>query len=110
MNIFRRGRPRAVLHRFVQGSQYTSEDLQRLLVSQGIVCSMSHTGKCRDNAAMKSFFSALKNEHLSKKHYPTKDDLRADVFGYIEQFFNPRRRHPTLGYRSPVQFENLKYA
>ncbi|MDR6397894.1 putative transposase [Herbaspirillum seropedicae] len=110
MAVFRRGRPRAVLHHSDQGSQYTSEDFQRLLESHGIICSMSRRGNCWDNAAMESFFSTLKTERLSKKHYRTRDDLRADVFDYIERFYNPHRRHSTLGYLSPVQFENLKRA
>jgi putative transposase len=110
MAIFRRGRPRAVLHHSDQGAQYTSENFQRLLESHGIVCSMSRRGNCWDNAAMESFFSTLKTERLSKKHYRTRDDLRADVFDYIERFYNPRRRHSTIGYISPIQFENLKCA
>ena len=69
---------------------------------------MSRRGNCWDNAAMESFFSTLKTERLCKKHYRTRDDLRADVFDYIERFYNPRRRHSTIGYISPVQFENLK--
>jgi putative transposase len=85
-------------------------DFQRLLESHGIVCSMSRRGNCWDNAAMESVFSTLKTERLSKKHYRTRDDLRADVFDYIESFYNPRRRHSTIGYLSPVQFENLKCA
>lgn len=59
---------------------------------------------------MKSFFSTLKAERLSKKHYRPRDDLRADVFDYLESFYNPRRRHSTIGYINPVQFENLKCA
>jgi len=59
---------------------------------------------------MERFFSTFKNERLSKKHYRTRDDSRADVFDYIEKFYHPRRGHPTLGYLSPVQFENLQCA
>ena len=110
MAIFRRGRPKAVLHHSDQGSQYTSEDFQRLLDSHGITCSMSRRGNCWDNAAMESFFSTLKTERLSRKQYRTRDDLRADVFDYIERFYNPKRRHSTIGYISPVQFENLQCA
>jgi putative transposase len=110
MAIFRRGRPQAVLHHSDQGSQYTSEDFQRLLNAHGIICSMSRRGNCWDNAAMESFFSTLKTERLSRKHYRTRDDLRADVFDYIERFYNPKRRHSTLGYISPMQFENLHCA
>lgn len=110
MAVFRRGRPRAVMHHSDQGSQYTSENFQRLLESHGITCSMSRRGNCWDNAAMESFFSTLKTERLSKKHYRTRDELRADVFDYIERFYNARRRHSTIGNISPVQFENLKCA
>ena len=107
MAIFRRGRPTAVIHHSDQGSQYTSEDFQKLLDSHGITCSMSRRGNCWDNAAMESFFSTLKTERLSRKIYRTRDDLRADVFDYIERFYNPKRMHSTIGYLSPMQFENL---
>jgi len=106
MAIFRHGRPRAVLHHSHKAAQYTSENFQRLLESHGTVCSMSRRGNCWDNAAMESFFSTLKTERLSKKHYRTRDDLRADVFDCIERFCNPRRRYSTAGYTSPIQFEN----
>jgi putative transposase len=90
--------------------QYTSENFQRLLAAHGIVCSMSRRGNCWDNAAMESFFSTLKTERLARKLYKTRDELRADVFDYIERFYNPKRRHSKLGYVSPVQFEDLKCA
>jgi putative transposase len=110
MAILRRGRPEAVLHHSDQGSQYTSEDFQRLLESHGITCSMSRRGNCWDNAAMESFFSTLKTERLGRRQYRTRNELRADVFDYIERFYNPKRRHSTIGYISPVQFENLQRA
>jgi putative transposase len=110
MAILRRGRPEAVLHHSDQGSQYTSEDFQRLLESHGIACSMSRRGNCWDNAAMESFFSTLKTERLGRRQYCTRNELRADVFDYIERFYNPKRRHSTIGYISPVQFENLQCA
>jgi putative transposase len=59
---------------------------------------------------MESFFSTLKIERLSRRHYLTRNQLRADVFDYIERFYNPLRRHSTLGYLSPVQFENTQPA
>lgn len=105
MALWRRGRPDELLHHSDQGSQYTSEDFQRLLAEHGIVCSMSRRGDCWDNAAMESFFSTLKTERTSRKRYATRDEARADVFDYMERFYNPRRRHSTLGYLSPVQFE-----
>ena len=95
---------------FQTSSHIEARVVSSLLESHGIVCSMSRRGNCWDNAAMESFFSTLKTERLSKKHYRTRDDLRADVFDYIERFYNPRRRHSTIGYISPVQFENLKCA
>ena len=58
-----------------------------------------------DNAAMESFFSSLKTERTVRKVYRTRDDAKADVFDYIERFYNPRRRHSTLGYSSPIEFE-----
>lgn len=100
MALWRRGKPDELLHHSDQGSQYTSEDFQRLLRDHGIVCSMSRRGDCWDNAAMESFFSSLKTERTSRKRYATRDEARADVFDYVERFYNPRRRHSTLGYLS----------
>jgi len=71
---------------------------------------MSRRGNCWDNAAMESFFSTLKTERLGRRQYRTRNELRADVFDYIERFYNPKRRHSTIGYISPVQFENLQRA
>lgn len=110
MAVWRRGKPRELLHHSDQGSQYTSEMFQRLLLDQGITCSMSRRGNCWDNAAMESFFSSLKTERVDRKKYLTRDEARADVFDYIERFYNPRRRHSVLGYLSPVQFEEKAVA
>jgi putative transposase len=105
MAIWRRGKPDSLLHHSDQGSQYTSEQFQRLMADHGITCSMSRSGNVWDNAAMESFFSSLKTERTARKVYRTRDDAKADVFDYIERFYNPRRRHSTLGYLSPVQYE-----
>ena len=105
MAVWRRGQPKALLHHSDQGSQYTSEDFQRLLSANGITCSMSRRGDCWDNAAMESFFSTLKTERIRRRIYLSRDDARADIFDYIERFYNPRRRHSTLGQISPAQFE-----
>jgi len=105
MAVWRRGMPKELLHHSDQGSQYTSEAFQRLLSAHGITCSMSRRGDCWDNAAMESFFSSLKTERVDRKQYVSRDDARADVFDYIERFYNPRRRHSVLDYLSPVQFE-----
>ncbi len=108
MAVWRRGKPTQLLHHSDPGSQYTSEDFQRLLSDQGIDCSMSRRGDCWDNAAIESFFSSLKTERVRKKNYQTRDEARADVFDYIERFYNPRRRHSTLGYVSPDEFEQVR--
>jgi putative transposase len=83
-------------------SRYTSEQFQKLMAGHGLVCSMSCSGNVWDNAAMERFFSSLKT---ARKTYRTRDDARADVFDYIERFYNAKRRHSTIGYRSPMEFE-----
>ena len=105
MAIWRRGKPEAVLHHSDRGSQYTSEPFQRLLADHGVTCSMSRAGNCWDNAAMESVFSSLKTERTAAKTYRTRDQAKADVFDDIERFYNPTRRHSTLGYLSPMEFE-----
>jgi putative transposase len=103
--IWRRGKPDALLHHSDRGSQYTSEQFQKLMSDHGIVCSMSRSGNVWDNAAMESFFSSLKTERTARKTYRTRDEAKADVFDYIECFYNAKRRHSTIGYKSPMEFE-----
>jgi putative transposase len=110
MAVWRRGKPVALPHHSDQGSQYTSEHFQKLLDEQGITCSMSRAGEVWGNSAMESFFSALKTERTARKVYRTRGQARSDVFDYIERFYNPTRRHSTLGYLSPVQFEQAQKA
>lgn len=105
MAIWRRGKPDALLHHSDQGSQYTSEQFQRLMADNGVTCSMSRSGNVWDNAAMESFFSSLKTERIARKTYRTRDHARQDVFDYIERFYNPTRGHSTLGYLSSMDFE-----
>lgn len=105
MAIWRRGKSDALLHHSDQGSQYTSEQFQRLMTDNGVTCSMSRSGNVWDNAAMESFFSSLKTERIGKKVYRTRAQAKADVFDYVECFYNPTRRHSTLGYLSPIDFE-----
>ena len=99
------GKPNELTHHWDQGSQYTSEQFQQLMADSGIVCSMSRSGNVWDNAAMESFFSSLKTERTARKIYRTRNEARADVFDYIERFYNATRRHSTIGYLSPVEFE-----
>jgi putative transposase len=105
MAVWRRGKARELLHHSDRGSQYSSEQFQRLMTDSGIVCSMSRSGNVWDNAAMESFFSSLKTERTARKTYRTRNEAKADVFDYIERFYNAIRRHSTIGYLSPVEFE-----
>ena len=91
MAVWRRGKPDAVMHHSDRGSQYTSEQFQRLLVELGVTCSMSRAGNVWDNSAMESFFSSLKTERLARKTFRTRDEIRAEVFDYVERFYNPIR-------------------
>ena len=75
------------------------------MADNGVTCSMSRSGNVWDNAAMESFFSSLKTERAARKTYRSRNQARADVFDYIERFYNPTRRHSTLGYLSPMDFE-----
>ena len=97
MAIWRRGKPDALIHHSDRGSQYTSDQFQRLMADHGVTCSMSRSGNVWDNAAMESFFSSLKTERIARRIYRTRDEARADVFDYIERFYNTRRRHSTIG-------------
>ena len=109
MAIWRRGRPDALLHHSDRGSQYSSEIFQKLIADNGVTCSMSRSGNVWDNAVMESF-SSLKTERIARKVYRTRDQARADVFDYFECFYNPSRRHSTIGYVSPMEFERLATA
>jgi putative transposase len=89
-----------------QGSQFVAPAFGQQARAAGIAQSMGSKGDCFDNAVAESFFATLKKELIHGRSWPTKAELRTEVFEYIEIFFNRRRRHSTLGYLSPVQFEN----
>ncbi len=91
-----------------RGSQYASEHYRRLLSGHGITCSMSRRANCWDNAPMESFFASLKKELVHDEDYQTRAEARASLFEYIEVFYNRIRRHSSLGYRSPVEYERAK--
>ena len=110
MAVWRRGPAATLLHHSDQGSQYTSEEFQRLLTGLGVTCSMSRSGNCWDNAVMESFFSTMKTERCNRTHYARREAARADIFDYIERFYNPTRRHSTLGNKSPINFERAAVA
>jgi transposase InsO family protein len=94
-----------LIHHSDRGAQYTSDDFRAELEKHGIQCSMSARGNCYDNAVVESFFGLLKRERINRTRYLTRDEARADVFDYIECFYNRKRRHGRLGNISPVAFE-----
>ena len=110
MALWRRKPRRGLLHHSDRGIQYAAGDYQRLLTTHGIDCSMSRKGNCWDNAVVESFFHTLKVELVHHRRYLTRDEARQDIFEWIEVFYNRRRRHSTLGYRSPAEFEAVTQA
>jgi len=103
----RRSPPEGLLHHSDRGSQYVDDDYIQALAAAGIVRSMSRAGNCYDNAAMESFWSTLKTDTGLDESIPTsRRNTKLAVFDYIETFYNPTRRHSSLGYLSPVAFEN----
>jgi len=95
----------ALLHHSDRGSQYASAGFQARLEASGIVCSMSRRGNCWDNAPVESFFGTLKQELINRCRFVTRQQARQQVFEYIEAWYNRQRRHSSLGYISPVEFE-----
>ncbi len=106
MAYFRRRPPPGVLHHSDRGSQYASIAYQNKLAEFGMTCSMSRKGNCWDNSPTESWFNSFKNERYHGFRYATQADMKAVSFEYIEVFYNRKRQHSTLGYRSPIQFLN----
>lgn len=102
--VIRRGTPPR-LHHSDRGCQYTSDQYQTVLQAHGVRCSMSRRGNCYDNAPVESFFRTLKLEISERPLWRTRRDATEAVATYIDGFYNPRRLHSALGYRSPAQFE-----
>jgi transposase InsO family protein len=94
-----------LIHHSDRGAQYTSDDFREELARHGIACSMSSVGNCYDNAVVESFFGLLKRERVNRVRYRTREQARADLFEYIEVFYNRKRRHGYLGNISPDDFE-----
>ncbi len=105
MAVARRRPDPGLVHHSDQGSQYTSLVFTRRCRSVGIDVSMGSRGDCFDNAVLESFHASLKKDLIHRRSWPTKADARTAVFGYIEAFYNRRRRHSSLGMLSPVEFE-----
>jgi len=105
--INRRQPPDGLLHHSDRGSQYASVNYQKLLREYQMTCSMSRKGDCWDNAVMESFFATLKTELIYHEHFIKREDAKLKIFDYIEMFYNRKRRHSSLGYKSPLQFEQM---
>ena len=96
---------RGLIHHSDQGSQYSSRAYQSVVKSNGMISSMSQKGNCYDNAVVESFFHTLKTEHASFQRYKTRREAKRDLFEWIEVYYNRKRRHSTLDYVSPAEYE-----
>ena len=104
-SLVKRGYPRGVIHHSDRGVQYACGTYRQELQSRGLIASMSRKGNCYDNAAMEAFWSTLKREALAESAEWTKDRVRRELFEFIEADYNRSRLHSSLGYESPVDFE-----
>lgn len=102
---FRRPSP-GLLHHSDRGSQYASHDYREVLEAYDMKCSMSRKGNCWDNAVMESFYRSIKTELIYHEDFDTREEARRAIFEYIEVFYNRVRRHSTLGYLSPTEYES----
>ena len=107
MALFRRKFPKNVIVHSDRGSQYCSKLYQKLLLTNGLKCSMSGRGCCYDNAAMESFFHSLKVELVHRITYKTREEAKNDIFQYIETYYNLKRRHSANDFQALFVFENL---
>ena len=105
MALSRRRPGLGVLHHSDRGSQYASADCRKLLEQHGMASSMSRKGNCWDNAVVESFNATIKTELIHRTIWKTREEVRAAIYKYIETWYNSKRLHSTLGYRSPVEFE-----
>jgi putative transposase len=108
--VKRRNPAPGLIHHSDRGSQYASGDFQQLLEKHGAICSMSRKGNCWDNAPAESFFSLLKRGVVFHNQYQTRVQARQSIFEYIERFYNRKRIHSSLGYRTPYEVDQLKLA
>ncbi len=107
MALWRRTPEAGLLHHSDRGIQYAATGYQQIMSDHGIECSMSRKGNCWDNACVESFFGTLKKELIHHRRYLTREEARQEIFEYIEVFYNRMRRHSTLGYYSPAEFEAM---
>ena len=106
MALWRRGFPKGVLFHSDRGSQYCSNDYQKMLKSFGFICSMSRKGNCWDNAIAESFFHSIKIELIYTERYATRENAKQSIFQYIEVYYNRLRRHSSIGSIAPEVFES----
>lgn len=109
MALWRRQPKQTVLVHSDQGIQYTCSDWRKFLADNDLEASMSRKGNCHDNAVAESFFSLLKGERIKRKIFKTRDEARAEIFNYIEFFYNPTRRHGNNDGLSPMEYEKRYY-
>lgn len=102
--------PEDVIHHSDRGSQYCSDTYQNLLKRHGFIISMSGKGNCYDNAMVETVFRTIKSELVWRTIYKTRSQAQTHIGTYIDAFYNPRRRHSALGYKSPIEFENIALA
>jgi putative transposase len=105
MALTHRQPERGVLHHSDRGSQYTSAEYRALLTAHGAEASMSRRGNCWDNAVTESFFATVKVELVHESDWATRDEARGAIFEFIEVWYNRERRHSSLGYATPVEYE-----
>nr|WP_321455390.1 IS3 family transposase [uncultured Cohaesibacter sp.] len=105
MAIALRRPPEGCIHQSDRGSQYCSHDYQKILRQHGFTPSMSGKGNCYDNAAVETFFKTIKAELIWRKSWQTRRQAEVAIFEYINGFYNPRRKHSALGWKSPLAFE-----
>jgi transposase InsO family protein len=111
LNAIQARKPRAgLMVHTEQGAEYYAANYQSILKEHGFISSMSRKGDCYDNAVMESFFHSLKVEELHHQQFDTRDEAQAAVFEYIEMFYNRQRLHSSIGYVSPVEFEERSVA
>ena len=108
--IFSRKFPNKVIVHSDRGSQYCSDKYQKLLNINGLICSMSATGCCQDNAAMESFFHTLKVELVHGENYRSKNEASSSIAYYIEAYYNRKSRHSAINYNIPLLYESFAVA
>ena len=108
MALIRRGFPQEIIHHSDRGVQYASTEYSKILKDNNLIQSMSRKGNCYDNAITESWFHTYKVECVKQNQYQTKKQARIDGIDYIENFYNIKRRHSSLDYLSPVEYEECR--